>query len=154
MSVAAATCAGETSHVHVGDHGLKALMSRGMADSETFRSIVAQLDAAPIQVFAACDSFMPDGLSGRLNFVSSVRGVRYVRVAIRCWLSPRRQLAFLAHELQHALEIANNPDIDEADSMEHLTPTTASRLTDGVGRARDRRRPGDSAPRGSRAQRK
>jgi hypothetical protein len=106
-------------HVHVGDDGLKTLIVRGIEGSATFRSILAQLDAAPIQVFAECDSFMADGLSGRLNFVSTVRGVRYVQVAIRCTLSSRRQLAFLAHEFQHALEIATNLEIADDDSMEN-----------------------------------
>ena len=115
----APTFAGEGhARVHTGDRDLKALMERGAAGSETFRSLLDQLDAAPIQVFARCDSFMPDGLAGRLDFVASVGGVRYVRVAIRCTFASRQQLSFLAHELQHALEIANNPDIADADSME------------------------------------
>ena len=89
-----------------------------MAGSETFRTLVARLDGAPIQVFANCDSQLPEGLSGRLRFVSSVGGVRYVQVAVRCSLPPRRQLSFLAHELQHAVEIADNVEIADADSME------------------------------------
>ena len=113
------TCAAErVSHVHIGDHGLKAVMDRGLAGSETFRSIVARLDASPIQVFANCDLLLPEGLSGRLKFVSSVGGVRYVQVSIRCSQATLRQLSFLAHELQHALEIADNSEIADADSME------------------------------------
>jgi len=37
--------------------------------------------------------------------------MRYVRVDIDCTLSPRRQIALLAHELQHALEIGERTDI-------------------------------------------
>jgi len=78
---------------------------------------------------------MPEGLSGRLNFVSSVGGVRYVQVIIRCWLPTRRQLSFLAHELQHALEIATNSEIAGADSMEsYYTDVGFQTFIDGVHR--------------------
>jgi hypothetical protein len=100
------------------------VLEGGIARSKTFRWLVDQLDAAPIEVFAKCDSFMPDVLAGRLNFISSVSGVRYVQVAIRCTLTPRRQLSFLAHELQNVLEIASNPDIADADSMESYYSAT------------------------------
>ncbi|MEP7306296.1 MAG: hypothetical protein ABJA98_12330 [Acidobacteriota bacterium] len=117
-SVSATFAAERVSHVHIGDRGLKAVMDRGLAGSETFRSIVARLDASPIQVFANCDLLLPEGLSGRLKFVSNVGGVRYVQVSIRCSISTLRQLSFLAHELQHALEIGDNSEIADADSME------------------------------------
>jgi len=118
MSFATMLGAERRGHVHVADRDLSVLMERGMAGSKTFRTLVEQLDAAPIQVLVSCNSFMPDSLSGRLQFISSVGGVRYVQVTIRCSLAPRRQLAFLAHEFQHALEIAENPEIADADSME------------------------------------
>ena len=119
---------GGSRHVHHSDSNLATLMERGMTGSETFRSLVAQLDAAPIQVLTKCDVSMPDTVSGRLNLVTSVQGVRYVQVAIRCTLS-RRTVSFLAHELQHALEIANNPEIDDADSMESYMRTWGFRPT-------------------------
>ena len=120
MACRAATmvAAAAESHVHVLDRRLQTVMARGLAGSETFRSLVAQLDASPIQVYAICDSFMPNGLAGRFTFVASVDGIRYVRVTIRCSLSSKLQLSFLAHELQHALEVAVNPEIEDADSME------------------------------------
>ena len=126
---AAATFADEdTLHIHVSDGGLKTLMERGTAGSATFRLLVEQLDAAPIQVLVRCDSYMPDGLSSRnLNLVASVGSVRYVRVAIRCSLPFRKQLSMLAHELQHALGIANNPEVVDADSMESSWRTSNSR---------------------------
>jgi hypothetical protein len=113
-----ALAAERVTHVHVGDRELSALLDRGMAASETLRTIVERLDGAPIQVFANCDAQLPEGLSGRLRFLSSVGGVRYVQVTVRCSLPPGRQLSFLAHELQHAVEIADNVEIADADSME------------------------------------
>ncbi|MEO8256279.1 MAG: hypothetical protein ABI868_02940 [Acidobacteriota bacterium] len=117
-SAAGAFALDGTSHIHVSDRILKGLIERGMAGSETFQSVVAQVDAAPIVVFVNCDLFMPTGLGGRLHFMSTVGRIRYVRVALRCTLPSSRQLSMLAHELQHALEIAGNPAIEDADSME------------------------------------
>jgi hypothetical protein len=127
-------------HVHVGDHELKSIMDHGMSGSPTLRQIVAALDAAPIQIFVGCDALMPRSLSGRLNLVSTVGGVRYVRIAIRCSLSSQRQLSYIAHELQHALEIADNSAIADLDSMEsyyadygfstHMSPSTRTFETD------------------------
>jgi len=118
LGVATTVAAERVSHVHVGDRFLKTIIEHGINGSETFRAMIARLDASPIQVFVGCDATMPERLSGRLNFVSSVNGVRYVQVAVRCSLSFKRQLSFLAHELQHAVEIADNAEIADADSME------------------------------------
>jgi hypothetical protein len=118
LNGAAAVAADGTSHIHVTDRIVNTLIDRGIAGSETFQALVAELDAAPIVVFVGCDLFMPEGLSGRLNFVSRVGEVRYVRVSIRCTLSFRTQLSMLAHELQHALEIGRNPEIEDVESME------------------------------------
>ena len=73
---------------------------------------------------------MPARIGARLNFVTSVNGLRYVRVHVDCTLSPRRQIALLAHELQHALEIGERTDILDVEAMESPTKTSASsRLT-------------------------
>ena len=71
-------------------------------------------------MFIEGDIRMPLYVGARLNFVTSVNGLRYVRVDIDCTLSPRRQIALLAHELQHALEIGQRTDILDADGMESL----------------------------------
>ena len=43
-----------------------------------------------------------------------------MRVHVDCTLSPRRQIALLAHELQHALEIGERTDILDVEDMESL----------------------------------
>ena len=57
-------------------------------------------------------------------------GSSYVRVEIDCTLSPRRQIALLAHELQHALEIGERTDILDADGMESLYEEIGSQSAD------------------------
>jgi hypothetical protein len=107
-------------HVRFLDPILKELFDDGMHQSPTLRALVEKVEAAPILVFIEGDIRMPLYVGARLNFVTSVNGLRYVRVDIDCTLSPRRQIALLAHELQHALEIGERTDILDADGMESL----------------------------------
>ena len=107
-------------HIRFLDPILKELFDHGMTQSPTLRALVEKVEAAPILVFIEGDIRMPLYVGARLNFVTSVNGLRYVRVDIDCTLSPRRQIALLAHELQHALEIGQRTDILDADGMESL----------------------------------
>jgi hypothetical protein len=104
-------------HVRVADRVLKAMLETGAAQSPALRALLAELDAAPVLVFVDCGVQMRTRLGARLNFVTSVDGVRYVRVGVDCTLGPRHQLALLAHELQHAMEIAGQPGVVDVDSM-------------------------------------
>jgi hypothetical protein len=70
--------------------------------------------------FVEGDIRMPERLGARLHFVTSVNDVPYVRVDINVTLATRRQIALLAHELQHALEIADRPDVTDVEAMESL----------------------------------
>ena len=106
--------------IRVLDPILKELFHHGVQQSPTLRALVDKVEAAPILVFIESDIRMPIYVGARLNFVTSVNGLRYVRVTIDCTLSPRRQIALLAHELQHALEIGERTDILDAEAMESL----------------------------------
>jgi hypothetical protein len=111
----------ETSpRIRILDGPLKSLFEHGVTQSPTFRTLVEKVEASSILVFVEGDIRMPERLGARLNFVTSVNDLRYVRVDINCTLAPRRQIALLAHELQHALEIADRPDILETEAMETL----------------------------------
>jgi hypothetical protein len=102
-------------HVRVFDRQLKVLLAEGAEQSPTLRTLLAQIDTAAILVFIDCGR-MPTRIAARLHLMTSVNGLRYVRVDVDCALS--RQIALLAHELQHALEIAGRVDIVDADAME------------------------------------
>jgi hypothetical protein len=91
-----------------------------MQQSPTLRALVEKVEAEPILVFIEGDIRMPERIGARLSFVTSVNALRYVRVDIDCTLSPRRQIALLAHELQHALEIGERTDILDTEDMELL----------------------------------
>ena len=106
--------------IRVLDPILKELFDHGVGQSPTFRGLIEKVEATPILVFVEADIRMPARIGARLSFVTSVNGLRYVRVHVDCTLSSRRQVALLAHELQHALEIGERADILDVEDMESL----------------------------------
>ena len=62
--------------------------------------------ASDVIAYVETDCLMPPPLAGRLTFMSSAGGWRYVLVRIACTLEGRGQIAMLGHELRHAVEIA------------------------------------------------
>ena len=96
------------------DRELRALIDDALATSATVRALAERISASDVVVYIACETDPNVRGPGRLNFMSTAGGFRYVLVRIR----PRRRaaaIAILAHELQHAAEIAETPAIvDEA----------------------------------------
>ncbi len=117
-NVARLSASERDSHIRVLDGGLEALLADAVPQSATLRTLIARLDAEPIRVYVRCEPRLSRGVSpAGLHFVASVPGVRYVGVFIRCGLASRVQLPLLAHELQHALEVAGAPEIVDAASL-------------------------------------
>jgi hypothetical protein len=96
------------------DRRLRALLEEGLRLSPTLRGLVARLHASDVVVYVRCDG--PSGADGRLTFLSKAGGYRYV--VVRMARFPRtQQIALMAHELQHAVEIADTPDIVDGPSL-------------------------------------
>ena len=96
------------------DRRLRSLLEEGLRTSPTLRALVARLHASDVVVYLQCDG--PAAPDGRLTFLSSVGGSRYV--VVRMSRFPRmQQIAMMAHELQHAVEIAETPAIVDGASL-------------------------------------
>lgn len=76
------------------------------ANSATVRSLVATLEASNVIVHIESSRILPLGIGGTTRFVTSRGGYRYVRIAIAVDLPRASRPAILAHELQHACEVA------------------------------------------------
>ena len=96
------------------DRRLRALLEEGLRISPTLRALVARLHASDVVVYVQCDG--PGGPDGRLTFVSTVGGFRYVVVRMGRF-ARIQQIAMMAHELQHAVEIAETPAIVDGASL-------------------------------------
>jgi hypothetical protein len=101
-------------HVRATDPELQALIDDATETSATVRRLLEQIAASDLIVFVGCEPDLSVRVSGRLNFMASAGGFRYVVIHLK----PKRRtaaIAMLAHELRHAAEIAAAPSIvDEA----------------------------------------
>ena len=96
------------------DRRLRSLLEEGLRISPTLRALVARLHTSDVVVYLQCDG--AGGPDGRLTFVSSVGGFRYVVVRMGRF-ARMQQIAMMAHELQHAVEVAETPTIVDGASL-------------------------------------
>jgi hypothetical protein len=99
------------------DTRMRQVIDDGMVTSGSFRALVEQLEQSDVVVYVQCERQAQTRVAGRLTFVSAAGGLRYVLVRLARLNSRPQQIAILAHELQHAIEIAGTPAIVDEDSL-------------------------------------
>ena len=92
------------------DRQIRALLDEGLAHSPSLRALVGRLARGDVVVYLRC-ARLSSRLDGQLTFVSAAGGFRYVLVHLAIDRPWARQIATLGHELQHAVEIAERPDV-------------------------------------------
>lgn len=106
------------------DARLAELLRTGIAHSDTFNRLVARLEQSNVVAYVDCAApieFVQRAVPpGRLVFVAYVEGIRYLAVRLDCRPNDARQLAALAHELQHAVEVADAPEVQDRLAMASL----------------------------------
>jgi hypothetical protein len=103
-------------HVRAADPQMRSLIDDAIDRSAVVRALVERITASDVVVFVACERDPTVRAPGRLNFMTSAGGVRYVVIRLK----PRQRaaaIALLAHELQHAAEIADTPSIVDDESL-------------------------------------
>jgi len=104
--------------VRTTDHRIAQALTRAMRDSPTFRDLVARINFSDVVVYVVADvGLLPSGIDGRLTFVSSTGGYRYVMVRVNTGLPTVRLASLLGHELQHAREVADSDAIVDPASL-------------------------------------
>lgn len=99
-------------HVRAPSREAQDLVSRGTTRSATFASLMAALDRTDVIVYVEITDKLPQAVAGRLLFATaSLGGPRYLRVQIARGGPIAMQIAALGHELQHAMEVADAPDV-------------------------------------------
>jgi hypothetical protein len=99
---------------------LKTAIATALEGSPTFRSIVERIDGSDVIVHMTCGYFKSVTMAGRTMLSSAGPDVRYVRVQILCDQSPPALMAIVAHELQHAAEIASARAVVDDNSFGRL----------------------------------
>jgi hypothetical protein len=123
-------------HAHATKRSILALTNAGIARSATFRDLIGTLNASDVIVSIEPKVTRPH-LRGYLANQIVAEGDRYMRIAIETSGSQNRLVRLLAHELQHAVEVAQAPEArDEASlrrALASLAVRSGARLHVGVG---------------------
>lgn len=94
-----------------------ALLVEGLRLSATIRHLFDQLEHRQVVVYVQIENRLKGRLAGSLTWIAGTRHVRYVRVSINPDLRGAAAVAALGHELQHAIEVANEPSIVDDKSL-------------------------------------
>ena len=100
------------------DAAVRVLIDRGMEGSATFRDLITGLDKANVVVYVRFSRCSP-GVPACLLWASADKVARRLLIKIdRFGRSPDELTALLAHELQHANEVASDSDITDLASFQ------------------------------------
>jgi hypothetical protein len=90
------------------------LIDQGVRRSRTFKGLVKALEESDVIVYLEISKSLPAGLDGRLVFLTSAGGVRYLHVQITSALGLDDLIAVAGHELQHAVEVAEHRNVRDS----------------------------------------
>jgi hypothetical protein len=99
------------------------LIETGMARSATFRRLVHRIEASDVFVYVQLQPVLPTGIGGVLEFVGAGGDVRFLRITLAGQYHRSMLVALLGHELQHAVEVAEAPNVRSAAQLERLYRT-------------------------------
>jgi hypothetical protein len=101
---------------------LRDLLAQGYAKSVTFRHLIVRLNESDVVVYIEPHLTMQSSRSGHLTSRVVIGGSkRYLRIRVNPRGRPNTMIARLAHELQHALEVADAPAVrDEVTFEKHF----------------------------------
>jgi len=127
----------------------------GVRRSPTFRALVEELEQSDVVVYVYTTPYLSEYVSGGLSFVGVSASMRFMKIALDLDLTPDQTVYILAHELQHALEIARAPHVKTQEDFDafyrhvgidgalaHTFETAEARLTGQQVRRELRARPG------------
>jgi len=120
LAVVHAQDAATASHVRGLDEASIMMIRDLAARSATGRDLVDRLEQSDLVVYVRRRLFLTAMLNGRIGFVRGTCTHRYVAIEIAAPRNYIEQLAALGHELQHAVEIAGEPEVCDASALAEL----------------------------------
>jgi hypothetical protein len=106
-------------HVRSNDPIVLAALARGVERSGTFRRLVQRLEASDVIVHVERrpGAHRPSGFT---QFIAATRHVRYLRITLAAAAPSDATVALLGHELRHALETAEAPQVTDESSYREM----------------------------------
>jgi hypothetical protein len=108
-----------------------ALIAEGSEGSSSFRALVERLRETHLIVYVEPVWRMPGVMAASTSFLGGPADFRYLRVSVDVRMTRRAQVAYLAHELQHATEIADAPEVVDAATLETYYRRVGEQSVDG-----------------------
>jgi hypothetical protein len=99
-------------HLRADSAELRGIVAEARERSDTFRELEDHLERSDVIVYVHSVHFATTRLDGRIGFVrgrGDTPGARMLLVELACPRTTAALLATLAHELRHAIEIADAP---------------------------------------------
>jgi hypothetical protein len=114
----ASATGGDAPRIRPNDFRSAKLLLEGLQRSPTLRSLVDALDGKDVIVYVEMQPRLKARLAGSLTWITGTPKFRYVRISWSPEIGTTAAIATLGHELQHALEVAHEPSIVSASSLE------------------------------------
>lgn len=111
-----------TPHVRSSDPRISALLLEGQERSPTFRALVSRIERSDGLVYVAWGPCPVANMTACLpNWMIDAGAARLMRIHLACQLDSRdRQIATLAHELQHAVEVLADRNVRSSAAVRSL----------------------------------
>jgi hypothetical protein len=106
-------------HVRPVSAGASVLLTEAVARSAVVNQLLNQLAQTDVFVYVELTS-AADIRIARTKLVAAPPGARFLRIALNAHVAPWDRVAYLAHELQHAVEIATAADVRDDDGVRRL----------------------------------
>ena len=96
------------------------LMAEGARRSKTFADLLSRIHQTNLIVYVEASQRLGSETLGRILLQTVAGGQRYVRVQVRAMLPRDQTIAVIAHELRHALEVAEDLTVVDDETMAQL----------------------------------
>jgi hypothetical protein len=107
---------------------LRSLTTRAAGRSPIVRELIDRLDQSSVIVYLRHRVFGPVTVDGQIGLLSASSTHRFLVIQLACDRSELTQMATLAHELQHALEIAGEPSVVDIPTLMRFYTRVGSAL--------------------------
>lgn len=105
------------------------LLDRAKARSPTVQRIVDRLEAGDVIVYLELNDRLDPQVAACLTWMAATESRRIVRASLKPRLRDREAFALLAHELQHAVEVLEHPEVRSSDGLADLYTRIGHRST-------------------------
>jgi hypothetical protein len=130
----AETPAGAAPHVRALTPEGRALVEELADRSATVRGLIDRLQTSNVIVYVRHQTLEDGGLDGRTGLLGASPTHRFLVVELACGRSYLTQLVTLAHELRHAVEIAEAGDVFDVRTLAAHYERIGQRMSRSVGR--------------------